>query len=170
MKQQSSVAKVRFSPVLTPFFENRELNRQIFFGTEQNWNRTVQNQFYLFSSVPEPVRTGEPLKGTPQLPISLQVGSRVPKWWQKYINMYYVLLLIHFIYLLLMKHERERQKRSLLYSVGCAQTICTYLQWSCTFCLRVFDAPFTYLHIFVCHHIYKYLNISKFSTVGDDNK
>ena len=38
---RSSVAKVQFSPVLPPFFENREPNRQIFFRTEQNWNRTV---------------------------------------------------------------------------------------------------------------------------------
>ena len=29
-----SVAEVQFSPVLPPFFENREPNRQIFFRTE----------------------------------------------------------------------------------------------------------------------------------------
>ena len=36
-----SVAEVQFSPVLPPFFENREQNRQIFFRTEQNRNRTI---------------------------------------------------------------------------------------------------------------------------------
>ena len=40
-RNSSSVAEVQFSPVLPPFFENREPNRQIFFRTEQNWNRTV---------------------------------------------------------------------------------------------------------------------------------
>ena len=36
-----SVAKFQFSLVLPPFFENREQNREIFFRTEQNQNRTV---------------------------------------------------------------------------------------------------------------------------------
>jgi hypothetical protein len=36
-----SVAEVQFSPVLPPFFENREPNQQDVFRTEQNQNRTV---------------------------------------------------------------------------------------------------------------------------------
>ena len=53
--------------------------------------------------------------------------------------------------------ERHR-KASSLYSVGCAQTICTHFQMVTDFCLRVFDALFIYLHIFVlCYHIYSTL-------------
>jgi len=55
-----SVAKVRFSPVLPPFLENRELNREFWAGTEQNQNRTGENRFYRFCSVQFSVRTGEP--------------------------------------------------------------------------------------------------------------
>ena len=39
-KRHVSVAEVQFSPVLPPFFEDREPNWQNFFRTEQNRNRT----------------------------------------------------------------------------------------------------------------------------------
>src|ERR1700678_1822864 len=56
---QTSVAAVWFSPVLDPFFENRELNRWPLRRTELELEPNRQNRFCLFSSVPEPVRTGE---------------------------------------------------------------------------------------------------------------
>ena len=72
-----------------------------------------------------------------------------------------------FYYILLMKHERETQKASSLYSVGCAQTICTYLQMVMHFCLCIFDAfrqfclcIYIYLHCYTtvmsCSFIYNY--------------
>ena len=57
---KSSVAEVRFSSVLDPFFENQELNRWPGRRTEPEPEPNRQNRFCLFSSVPEPVRTGEP--------------------------------------------------------------------------------------------------------------
>jgi hypothetical protein len=57
-----SVAEVRFSSVLGPFFENRELNRWPLTRTELEPEPNRQNRFCLFGSVPEPVRTDEPPK------------------------------------------------------------------------------------------------------------
>jgi hypothetical protein len=71
---------------------------------------------------------------TRQKPLPVQAGSRVTNTAAKiiiiYIYIYTILLLIHFILFILTKHEREN--RALYKSAGCAQTICTYLQWSRT--------------------------------------
>ena len=82
---------------------------------------------------------------TREKPVPLQAGSQVPTKWQ-YIYIYITNNNTTFYLPTFNRTWKRRQKIESLYSVGCAQTIYTYLQWSRTF---VYMFSMRRLHIYI---------------------